>query len=66
MSNLQDRRKKAGFSQTQLAARVEGLSVRTLQHYEQGTLDINKAAALIVWRISVALGCEVGDILEID
>ena len=66
MSKLQDRRKKAGFSQSQLAARVEGLGLRTLQHYEQGTLDINKAAALIVWRIAVALGCDVGDILEIE
>ena len=66
MSKLQDRRKKAGFSQSQLAARVEGLSLRSLQHYEQGSLDINKAAALIVWRIAVALGCDVGDILEIE
>jgi transcriptional regulator with XRE-family HTH domain len=66
MSKLQDRRKAAGFSQSQLAARVEGLSLRSLQHYERGAMDINKAAALIVWRIAVALGCEVVDILEID
>jgi transcriptional regulator with XRE-family HTH domain len=66
MSKLQDRRKAAGFSQAQLASRVEGLTVRTLQHYEQGSLDINKAAALIVWRLSVALGCEVVDLLEIE
>jgi transcriptional regulator with XRE-family HTH domain len=66
MSKLQDRRKAAGFSQSQLAARVEGLSLRSLQHYERGAMDINKATALIVWRIAVALGCEVVDILEID
>ena len=66
MSKLQDRRKAAGFSQSQLAARVEGLTLRTLQHYEQGSMDINKAAALIVWRLAVALGCEVVDLLEID
>ena len=66
MSKLQDRRKAAGFSQSQLAARVEGLSVRSLQHYEQGSLDINKAAALIVWRLAVALGCDVVDLLEIE
>lgn len=66
MSKLQDRRKAAGFSQSQLAARVEGMTVRTLQHYEQGSLDINRAAALIVWRLAVALGCDVVDILEID
>lgn len=66
MSKLKDRRQKAGFSQSQLAARVEGLTLRTLQHYEQGSMDINKAAALIVWRIAVALGCEVVDLLEIE
>lgn len=66
MSKLQDRRKAAGFSQSQLAARVEGLTTRTLQHYEQGSLDINKAAALTVWRLAVALGCEVVDLLEIE
>lgn len=66
MSKLQDRRKAAGFSQAQLAARVEGLNLRTLQHYERGSMDINRAAALIVWRLAVALGCEVVDLLEID
>lgn len=66
MSKLQDRRKAAGFSQSQLAARVEGLSLRSLQHYERGAMDINKASALIVWRIAVALGCEVVDLLEIE
>lgn len=66
MSKLKDRRQKAGFSQSQLAARVEGMTLRTLQHYEQGTLDINKAAALTVWRLAVALGCDVVDLLEIE
>lgn len=66
MSKLQDRRKAAGLSQSQLAAKVEGLTLRTLQYYEQGALDINKAAAVIVWRLSVALNCEVADLLEIE
>lgn len=66
MSKLQDRRKAAGFSQSQLASKVEGLTLRTLQYYEQGALDINKAAAIIVWRIAVALGCEVPDLLETE
>lgn len=66
MSKLQDRRKAAGLSQSQLAAKVEGLTVRTLQYYEQGALDINKAAAIIVWRLSVVLGCQVSDLLEIE
>ena len=63
MGKLQDRRKAAGLSQSQLAAKVEGLTVRTLQYYEQGALDINKAAAIIVWRLSVVLECQVSDLL---
>ena len=66
MSKLQDRRKAAGLSQSQLAAKVEGLTVRTLQYYEQGALDINKAAAIIVWRLSVVLECQVSDLLDIE
>lgn len=65
MSNLQAKRKAAGLSQSQLAARV-GMSLRTLQYYEQGALDINKAAAGTVYRLAVALECSVEDLLEID
>lgn len=64
MSKLQERRKAAGLSQSQLAAKVDGLTVRTLQHYEQGSLDINKAAAVTVQRLAAALGCTVEDLLE--
>lgn len=64
MSKLQEKRKAAGLSQSQLAGRA-GLSVRTLQHYEQGMLDFNKAAAITVWRVATALGCEVVDLLDI-
>lgn len=62
---LQDRRKAAGLSQSQLAAKVP-MSIRTLQHFEAGTLDINKAAAITVWRLAVALECQVEDLLEFD
>ena len=65
MSKLQEKRKAAGLSQSQLAARV-GMSVRTLQHYEQGSLDINKAAADMVYRLAVALECSVEDLLDVD
>lgn len=66
MSKLQDRRKAAGLSQSQLAEQVEGLKVRTLQRYEQGALDINKAAAVTVVRLAEVLGCEVVDLLETE
>lgn len=65
MSKLQDRRKAAGLSQSQLAAKVEGLTLRSLQYYEQGALDINRAAAVTVYRLAVALGCRVEDLLEL-
>ena len=64
MNKLQERRKAAGLSQSQLAAKVP-MSVRTLQHLERGSLDINKAAALTVYRLAQELGCEVVDLLEL-
>ena len=64
MSKLQERRKAAGLSQSRLAARIP-MSVRTLQHLERGSLDINKAAALTVYRLAQELDCEVVDLLEL-
>lgn len=66
MSKLKDRRRAAGLTQAQLAVQVEGITIRTLQHYEQGTLDLNKAAAITVWRLACALDCQVEDLLEIE
>lgn len=65
MANLQKKRKDAGFSQRELAER-SGLSIRSLQYYEQGVLDINKAAAATVFRLAWALGCEMAELLDID
>jgi transcriptional regulator with XRE-family HTH domain len=65
MNKLQNRRKAAGLSQSQLAAKV-GISVRTLQHLESGFRDINKAAALTVYRMAVELRCDVSDLLELE
>ena len=62
---LQDRRLAAGLSQAKLAAKVP-MSVRTLQHIECGKNDLNKAAAITVYRIAVALGCRVEDLLDIE
>lgn len=65
MSKLQQKRKAAGLTQRELATR-SGLSVRTLQYYEQGVLDINKAAAATVFRLAWALGCEMPDVLDLS
>ena len=61
-TNLQLKRKAAKLTQRELAER-SGLSIRTLQYYEQGVLDINKAAAATVCRLALALGCTMEDLL---
>lgn len=52
------------ITQAELAKRA-GVSLRTLQDYEQGRKDINRAAAVTVYRIAEALGVSVGDLLDV-
>lgn len=47
-------------------AELSGVSLRTLQDYEQGRKPINQAAAITVHRIAQALGVTVEDLLEIE
>lgn len=63
MTNLQQKRKDARMTQRELAAGA-GVSVRTLQHYEQGALNINKAAGAMLYRLAQALDCAMEDLLE--
>ncbi len=56
-------RKEAGISQ-RLLAYASGISVRMIQNYEQRRKDINKAQGETVHRLSVALGCDMADLLE--
>lgn len=65
MSNLKDIRIAAGLSQSQLAA-LSGVSVRMVQYYEQGYKDINKASIDAAFRLAMALGCSVEDLIEKD
>lgn len=69
MYNLKKRREAAGLSQSQLAKKA-GIRVRMIQAYEAEALsvhrDINKAAAMVVWKLAEALDCDVIDILEPD
>ena len=62
-TNLQRMRKAAGLTQHELAAEAR-VSVRSLQYYEQAVLDINRAAAATVYRLALALGCQMEDLLE--
>lgn len=63
-SKLAKIRRAKDMSQSALAE-ASGVSVRMIQHYEQGVRDINKAEALTVLRLADALGCEVRDILTV-
>ncbi|MCQ2754721.1 MAG: helix-turn-helix domain-containing protein [bacterium] len=63
MTNLKFFREKLGLSQSQLALK-SGVSVRMIQNYEQKTKNINNAAAITVWKISVVLGCKMEDLIE--
>ena len=65
MSKLKTKRQATGLSQRQLAQRV-GMSFRVLQAYEQGLRDINKAAAEMVYRLAVALGCTIEDLIDCE
>lgn len=59
---LKEMREKAGLSQSRLAY-MTGVKVRTIQHYEQGTNDINGAKLKTLLLICDAIGCRLKDIL---
>lgn len=61
-TKLQACRKRAGLSQSELAA-VSGVPVRTIQQYEQRQKNINHARACQVAALAHALCCQVEDLL---
>lgn len=65
MSNLKKIRIATGLSQFQLAEK-SGVSIRMIQHYEQGQKDINKAQAITIYKLSFVLNCQMEDLLESD
>lgn len=64
MTQLQRLRKYMNLTQAQLAER-SGVSLRSIQMYEQRQKDINKAQIMTVIRLSQVLGCDVVDLLEV-
>lgn len=60
---LQEKRIAAGLSQSQLA-KLSGVPVGVLQHYEQGTRQIDGAKLETLADLAAALGCKISDILE--
>jgi len=70
LSKLAIKRKESKFSQQTLAdmaSRPEyKLTRRAVQSYELGTRDINKCAAITVYNLAQALGCQMEDLLELE
>lgn len=62
-TKLQMQRKKCGYSQRELSEK-SGVNIRTLQQYELGTKNINKASAQSIVSLANVLGCKVEDLLE--
>ncbi len=62
-TNLKRIRTTYGCSQAELASR-SGVSLRSIQMYEQRNKDINKASAETLYRISRVLGCTIESLLE--
>lgn len=63
MSRLKEIRERSGMSQAKLSE-VSGVNKRMIQHYEQGFKDINHGQAIILRKLSEALGCKIEDIME--
>ena len=64
-TNLHNLRKAAGLTQKQLSE-LTGVNLRTLQQYEIGSKDINKASGNTINSLAVALHCNFYDVMELD
>ena len=64
MTKLKIWRENADMTQLELAGK-SGISLRTLQDYEQGAKPINKAAAITVYKLAKALNVDIEKLLEI-
>ena len=62
-TNLKRIRSVYGCSQSELAEK-SGVSLRSIQMYEQRNKDINKASVDTVFRLAKALGCTMEDLIE--
>lgn len=64
-TKLKKMRTSIGMTQAELSDK-SGVSLRTIQAYEQGLKDINKAQVLIVIRLAQALGCDIYKIVNME
>ena len=59
------KRIRTGYGCTQAAlAKLAGVSLRSIQMYEQRNKDINKASVETIHRIAKVLGCTIEDLME--
>lgn len=63
MKNLQRIRKEKGLSQSELSEKAL-VKVKTIQHYEIGAKNINRARVDILYKLSKTLGVQIEDLLE--
>ena len=62
-TNLKRIRTVYGCTQAELA-RLSGVTLRSIQMYEQRRKDINKASAETLYNIAKVLGCTIEDLIE--
>lgn len=62
-TNLKRIRTVYGCTQAELAQR-SGVSLRSIQMYEQRNKDINKASSVTIYALAKALGCTMEDLIE--
>ena len=62
-TNLKRIRTSYGYTQLELSKK-SGVSLRSIQMYEQRNKDINKASVETVYRLAKVLGCEIEELIE--
>jgi len=65
MTRLKDIRESKNITQAKLSE-ISGVNFRTLQYYEQGYKDINKAQGITLYKIAQALECKIEELLDIE
>ncbi|MEG0830614.1 MAG: helix-turn-helix transcriptional regulator, partial [Anaerovoracaceae bacterium] len=64
-NKLKELRETRKLSRSQLAEK-SGVNVRTIEAYEQGLKDINKAQGITLYKLANALGCQIEELLILD
>lgn len=62
-SKLKTMRIKKGMNQKELSE-LSGVPLKCIGNYEQLRRDLNHARADIVYRLALALGCQIEELLE--